>query len=77
MTEKDLLRLKQQVDDARQTSAELRGHLAAQMKQLKDEWKCETVEEAEKLLDDMDAQIDDYDKKITQGLKELEEKYNA
>ncbi len=75
MKESELLRLKQQIDDAKSQTAELKGHQSALMKQLKDDWKCNSVEEAEKLVKKMDREISDLNAKIEEGTKELEEKY--
>jgi len=77
MTEQDLLRLKQKIDDAKRQTSELKGHKTALMNQLKTDWKCATVEEAEKLMAKMDKEITALNNSIEQGLKELEEKYNA
>jgi vacuolar-type H+-ATPase subunit D/Vma8 len=77
MTEQDLLRLKQKIDDANRQRSELKGHQSALMKQLKDDWNCSSVEEAEKLMTKMDKEIAALNNSIETGLKELEEKYNA
>jgi hypothetical protein len=77
MTEQDLLKLKKQIDEAKQTTSELKGHQSALLKQLKDDWKCNTIEDAEKLMAKMDKEIKTLNDNIEQGLQELEEKYNA
>jgi uncharacterized protein YukE len=77
MTEKDLLELKEQIEDAKTETSELKGHLKAQMKQLKDTWKCNTVKEAEKMLVQMEKSIKSYNESIEQGLKELEEEHGS
>lgn len=76
MTEADLLKLKRQIDEAKQTTAELKGHQSALMKQLKDDWKCNTVEEAQELIAKMDKEIKTLSNNIETGLEELEKKYN-
>lgn len=75
MTEQDLLKLKQKIDDAKQQSSELKGQQTALMKQLKDDWKCSSIEEAEKLMEKMDKEIKTLNEKIETGLEELDEKY--
>lgn len=77
MNETDLIKLKQKVEDAKRSTSELKGQKNALMKQLKDDWKCETVEEAEKLITKMDKEITALNKQIETGLKELKEKYNG
>ena len=76
MKEQELLKLKQQIDNAKSQTAELKGHQSALLKQLKDDWKCNSVEEAERLVKKMDKEISDLNAKIEEGLNELEEKYN-
>ena len=75
MNETQLLKLKQQIDNKKSQIAELKGHQSALMKQLKDDWKCNSVEEAEKLVNKMNQEISNFKAKIEEGTKELEEKY--
>jgi predicted nuclease with TOPRIM domain len=76
MDVQDLMELKDQIEEAKAKTSELKGHQTALMKQLKDDWKCNSVEEAEVLVKKMDKQITDLDKQIAKGLQELEENYN-
>jgi len=76
MTEKELLDLKERVDQAKISVAELTGQLNALMKQLKGDWACSTVEEAEKKLKKLEQTIADLDKKIKDNSEDLKEKYN-
>ncbi len=75
MTEQDLFRLKKKVDDAKDTVNELKGQQTALLKQLKEEWKCSTIEEAEKKRNVLVKEIDELTNKIEKGIAELEEKY--
>ena len=77
MNEVELVRLKQRIEDAKASTAELKGQQNALMKQLKNDWKCDSVAEAEKLMAKMEKELDALNKQIETGLKELEEKYNA
>ena len=77
MNEKELLELKDKVDEAKQVVSELTGQRNALLKQLKDDWGCKTIEEAETKLAKMDKDIDVLEKKIEKGISELEEKYNG
>ena len=76
LNEQQLLDLKDQVDEAKQKVSELKGQQNALNKQLADDWKCKTIEEAEKKLKEMETSIASIDKKIEKGVFELEEKYN-
>ena len=75
MTEDQLLKLKKQVDAAKITVAELEGQQKAQLKQLKEEWECSSIEEAEKKLKTFDKEIEKLTEQIETQLEELEELY--
>jgi len=76
-TEKELLELKERVDEAKTTVSELTGQQTALMNQLKADWKCNTIAEADAKLEEMRTKIDSLDKKIKAGIQELEEKYEV
>ena len=75
MTEKDLLKLKREIDEAKTSVADLNGQLTAMMKQLKKDWNCASVEDGEKLLKKMKKEIEGLEEQIETGVKEIEEKY--
>jgi hypothetical protein len=77
MTEKELLELKEDVSEAKIKVSELTGQEKALTNQLKTDWGCKTIAEAEKKLKEMDDEIASIDKKIEVGVKELEEKYEV
>lgn len=77
MTEQDLLKLKKSIDAAKASASELKGHLNALMKQLKDDWKCTSLEAAEKKLKGMKTEMQDLNDKIEKAMAELEEKYET
>jgi hypothetical protein len=77
MTETELLKLKKKVDEAKQTSSELRGEQTALMKQLKDDWDCSTVEEAERRIKTMSKDIEKLTEQIETGMEEVELKYEV
>ena len=76
MNEAQLLQLKKKVDEAKQKTSELTGQKNALMKQFKDEWKCSSVEEAEKKAKTMTKEIESLELQIEKGIEELETKYN-
>jgi len=76
MNEAGLLKLKQKIDDAKQSSSELKGQQTALLQQLKGEYKCNSINEAKLKLKEVEGQITKLDEKIDKGLKELEEKYD-
>jgi len=77
MKEADLLKLKQEIDQAKSSVSELKGQQTALLKQLKEEWGCSSIEEAEKKIKKMQKEIETLDASIETGLEELEEQYNA
>ena len=77
MTTQDLLRLQKKVEDSKQTVSELKGQQTALMKQLKDDWNCKSVEEAEEKLKSINSEIDKLTTSIEKGIEELEEKYEV
>jgi hypothetical protein len=76
MTENDLLKLKETIDKAKTTVAELNGQLKSLIEQLK-EWDCKTIEEAELKLKLMEEDISIFNNKIALGTEELEKKYQV
>ena len=75
LNEKQLLELKDAVDGAKTKVSELTGQNNALMNQLKNDWECKTIQEAEKKLKTMDDELTSIDKEIETKIKELEEKY--
>jgi len=76
MTEQELLKIKSDIDKSKSTVSELKGQETALLAQLK-EWKCTTVEQAEKKLKEMKSEISVYDEKFEKGTEELKTKYNV
>jgi len=77
MTETDLLKLKRKVDEAKQTSSELRGEQIALMKQLKEDWDCNSLEDADKRIKTMMKDIEKLTEQIETGMEEIEQKYEV
>lgn len=77
MNETQLFKLKKEVEEAKQEVSELKGHLTAQMKQLKEEWKCSSVEDGESKIVSMKKEISKIDSQIEEGSIKLEEMYNV
>lgn len=77
LDEQGLLDLKKKIDTAKSEVSELKGHQTALMNQLKADYGCKTIEEAEKKLKAMGKEIEGMEKEIEEGVKELEGKYNG
>lgn len=76
MDERDLLDLKKKIETAKTTVSELKGHQQALMTQLKNDFGCKTIEDAEKKLRTMKENIDSLEEQIESGTKDLQKKYN-
>jgi len=74
--EKELLELKEQVDEAKTKTSELKGQKTAILTQLKNDFNCKNIKEAEAKLEQMETSIANIEKKIEKGVQELEKKYN-
>ena len=75
MTKQELLDLKSDVAEAKSKVSELTGQKTALMSQLKTDWDCKTIKEAEDKLQEMENSISKLEKKIETGVSELENKY--
>ena len=77
LDEQDLLDLKKDIDEAKTKKSELMGQKKALMDQLKTDWDCKTVEEAQKKLKTMGDEIVGIEDQIEKGVTDLQEKYNV
>jgi len=75
MNEHDLLKLKEQIEKAKQEVNELKGQQTALFNQLKEEFNCNSIEDAERLLTDLTKEIQEIQESINKGLKDLESKF--
>jgi hypothetical protein len=76
MTKEQLLDLKEKIDTVKTTISEYTGQLNGMMKQLKTEFDCDTVPEAETKLAGIEKNIGILEKKINKGILELESQLN-
>lgn len=72
LTKQQLLDLQEDVQTAKTNASELKGQQTATLTQLKADFECKTIEEAEDKLAQMDATILSLSKKIEKGSAELE-----
>lgn len=75
MNEKELLELKEQIEDAKQEVNRLEGRQDGLMSQLQKDWGCKTLEQAKKKLEGLKDEIKDLEENIESGVAELEERY--
>ncbi len=74
-TTEKLLQLKSEIDQAKTKVSELTGRKQGLMKELKDDWQCTTLKQAEKKARDLEKEIADLSAGMEKGVTELEEKY--
>ena len=77
MTERELLRIKDQIEQAKTRSSELVGKRNHLLQELGEKWECEGVEAGEKLLKDIGKTVDKLNTQIETGLDNIREKYDV
>jgi flagellar biosynthesis chaperone FliJ len=77
MDERQLLKLKGQIDEAEREASQLEGQRKLYMQQLKEQHGCATVEEAEEKMESLERDITKKDKELAALLTEIEERYNG
>ena len=75
MNETELLDLKQEIDEAKSKISELTGTKKQLMKDLKENWDCISLTEAETKHKKLGEEINTISGKIEKGVEELNEKY--
>jgi predicted nuclease with TOPRIM domain len=74
MNERELLQLKKDIEESKQKVSELKGEKQALMKQLKEDWNCSTLDEANEKLKEMQQKAEEMEQEIEQETMELEHK---
>jgi len=77
MNEQELFKLKEEIDVAKSKISELKGRQQYVMKELKEQWNCNSVEKAKEKAQTMKNEIEQFNERINKGSEELEEKYNV
>ena len=77
MTEQELLRLKRDIDSAKEQVLELKGQQSQLKKQLKEDWDCQTVEQAQIKLDSLAKEREALEEKIEQETDKIQEMYGT
>jgi predicted nuclease with TOPRIM domain len=75
MTEKELIELQEEIEEAKQKVAELKGEKKALLKQLKEKHGCKTVKEATALIKKLQKKSKRLEKEIAEEVKQIEKKY--
>ncbi len=75
MKEHELLRLRKKIDTAKNDISEARGEKTQLMKQLKEKYGCDSIEDGETLVESLKAEISELEKQIQTHLDNLEDEY--
>ena len=73
--EQRLMELKTEIDKCQQEVSKLEGQKDLLNKQLKEDWKCDTIEEAQEMITKLNKQVDTLSNEIDTGIEEIESKY--
>lgn len=76
MSKEKLLQLKTDIDTAKVEVSKIKGKKELLENQLKTQFGCSTIEEAEEKVKQLQKKIDKLSTSIEEGIQELEEKYN-
>lgn len=74
-TEKELLEMKKEVEEAKTSVSELKGQQTAVLKQLKDTYKCSSIEITDAEIGKIKTKLVNINKQIEEHSKILEENY--
>ena len=69
----ELLKIKEHVDKAARERLNLEGQLAQVQKRIKDDFACNSAEEAQRYVEELAAQAAALEKEISEGVAELKE----
>lgn len=75
LTEKDLLKKKKEIEEAKDEMNSLKGQKKVYEEQLKKDWDCKSLQDAKKKLTEFQTKSQELGVEIEEGLEELEEKY--
>ena len=71
-----LIKMRQDLDEAKEKKARLEGEEEAAKKTLKNDFDCKDLKDAKGKLKTLDKEIEDLDEEIHKGVSDLEEKFN-
>ena len=75
MTEKQLLEIKEKIENSKSKLSELKGKKEGLMDTLKKTWNCITVKQAEKKLDTLKKELKELEMVKQKGIEKLESEY--
>ena len=76
MNEKDLLQLKERIQESKQEKAKLEGKIAHLLEELKTNFNCTSISSAKTMLDEMETEIEELKKELKTISNEIHQKYD-
>lgn len=74
--QRKLLELKKKIEDAKAKIAKLQGQEQLMLRQLKEDWGCEGIGQAESKINSMEEELRKLENSIQEAFDELMEKFN-
>lgn len=75
LKEQDLIRITKKIESVKSEISELRGQKKALLNELKEKFDCDSVSDAEKLAQQLEAKSKKLENSIKKDLKKIEENY--
>lgn len=75
MTEKDLLKLKEEIKEANEKFLQLKGQREALIQQLKEDWECDTIKQAQTKINNLEKELTVINSELLEGIANLEKDY--
>ena len=75
MTEKQLLEIKEKIENSKSKLSELKGKKEGLMDSLEKTWECTTINQAEKKLNALKKELKELEVVKQKGIKKLESEY--
>lgn len=76
MNEQELLKIKEQIEEAKGEVSELQGRKKYLLQELKENWGCKTVDEAFEKIELLKKQVEDIENKIATEVGKLKNEYD-
>ena len=77
MTNKELLKLKEKIDEAESSVQQLKGRRKELLAQLKADFKCESLKESKAKKKELESELEIIKDKLESKVAEIEKKYNG
>jgi len=76
MSTERLLKIKEQIEDAKIKQSEITGQIKSIQEQMKQKFEVDNLEEAEKKLKEIGKELDKQEAEFATGMEELEKAYS-